>query len=255
MIALIASFFSLFVGPLVYQTFGPMKRTDKIVSGFIIVMVGFTVVFEVLPETYSEIGLIALLLCFVGFYGPTFIEKTFRKAADTTHKLTILLGILGLIVHAGLDGIAMQTAEHKPNGLSLAIVLHRLPVGLTIWWILKPLLGERYALLTLLLMGLATLAGYAGSQSIILLKESSILAFMQSLIAGSLLHVVIHKPHSDGCMHTSEAHEHHHQPHHSAPPTKRHSRSIAGLKKLILRWETIGYILGIATFIVIHSQH
>lgn len=247
MIALIASFFSLCVGPLVYQTFGPLKRTDKIVSGIVLMVVSGIIFLEVIPHTYESIGIWALLLPLIGFAGPTLIEKTFHKAADTTHKLTIYLGITGLLLHAFIDGAAIQTEQDSiNNSLTLAIILHRLPVGLTIWWMLKPLLGERYALITLLMMGLITFAGFGLNQAIMDYHDNRLFALIQAFIAGSLLHVVIHKPHSDGCMHTHEAHQQH--VHASQSPQK-------GIKGVMLRWESLGLLIGFALLLVIQYNH
>jgi len=246
MVALIASFFSLFVGPLVYQTFGPLRRTDKIVTGIVLVVVAGTILVEILPNTYQTIGYLALALCLVGFAGPTIIEKSFQKAADTTHKLTIFLGITGLLAHAFIDGIAIQSSESsEPNGLTLAIILHRLPVGLTIWWLLKPLLGERYALVTLFLMGVTTLLGYFSSEAFSNYQDNLFFAVTQAFIAGSLLHVVVHKPHSDGCMHTSDSHQHHH---HSRPKPK-------SISAYLIRWESLGMLIGLAILTLIHYYH
>jgi len=249
MIALIASFFSLCVGPLVYQTFGPLKRTDKIASGTVLIVVAGIILFDVIPETFTRIGWVAILLALIGFAGPTVIERIFKKAADTTHKLTIYLGLTGLILHAFIDGAAIQSDQQAVNnGLTLAIIFHRIPVGLTIWWMLKPLLGERYALVILVLMGLATFAGYGLSHLIVDYQNNSLFAVVQSLIGGSLLHVVIHKPHSDGCMHTNEAHEQHH--------TSHKKTSVASLKHLLFRWESLGMLLGVLLLALVrYYQH
>jgi len=249
MIALIASFFSLCVGPLVYQTFGPLKRTDKIASGTVLVVVAGIILLDVIPETFIRIGGVAILLALVGFAGPTLIERLFKNAADTTHKLTIYLGLSGLILHAFIDGAAIQSDQYAANnGLTLAIIFHRLPVGLTIWWMLKPLLGERYALVILLMMGLATFAGYGSSHLIVDYQNNSLFAVVQSLIGGSLLHVVIHKPHSDGCMHTNEDHQQHHSSHKKA--------SVTSFKHLFVRWESLGMLLGVMLLALVqYYQH
>ncbi len=251
MVALIASFFSLCVGPLVYQTFGPLRRTDKIVNGIVLVVVGGTILFETVPETYHNIGFTALLLALIGFVGPTLIERSFQKAADTTHKVTILLGICGLLLHAMIDGMAIQSVENKQaNGLALAIIIHRLPVGLTIWWLLKPLLGEKYALITLLFMGLFTFAGYAVNSNVANLEASYFVPALQAFIGGSLLHVVIHKPHADGCMHTSETHSHHHPVQHTHQKNKLSSMNI---KSSLLRWENLGFLAGVIILVLMHQ--
>ncbi len=250
MIALIASFFSLCVGPLIYQTFGPLKRTDKIVSGMVLVIVAGVICFEIIPGTFQTISFFALLLALIGFAGPTLIEKTFHKAAETTHKLTIYLGISGLLVHAFIDGAALQGDEQSVNNsLTLAIILHRLPVGLTIWWMLKPLLGERYALTILILMGLSTFAGYGFNQALGDYQDNLFFAIIQAFIAGSLLHVVVHKPHSDGCMHTNEEHHQHTHHHHQHPKKKQL------INDFVKRWETLGYLLGFIILLIILFQH
>ncbi|MBV1909273.1 MAG: hypothetical protein KUG78_08115 [Kangiellaceae bacterium] len=267
MIALIASLFALGIGPLIYQTFGPMRRTDKIASGFILIVITATLVLEVLPETYRSIGFFAIMLALIGFAGPTIIEKLFAKSATKTHLLTIVLGIFGLVVHASIDGAALfnpESSHHHNEQLSLAIILHRLPVGLTIWWLLKPLIGERYALLTLVAMAVATASGYGLSMHLTEYHESNAFAALQAFISGSLLHVILHKPHDDGCMHTSQKHElHHHEEdqkltNNPENPARTQSRIPPGLQLsettalLPEKWNLIGMTLGILTMLLLH---
>jgi hypothetical protein len=263
MIPLIASIFALGVGPLIYQTFGPLRRTDRIVSGFILVVITATLLFEVLPEAFEVIGYTAIVLAFIGFAGPTIIERLFAKSANQTHMLTIVLGILGLVIHASIDGAALfdsHTSHHHEN-LSLAIILHRLPVGLTIWWLLKPLIGERMALATIVMMALATAGGYALGMQLIAYHQSTAFVVLQAFISGSLLHVVLHKPHDDGCLHTSRTHELKHTDSHTHAQSHSHFHSgdelgvsikSQLLAKLPNRWETVGMLLGTATLLALH---
>lgn len=268
MIALVASFFSLFVGPLVYQTFGPLRRTDKIVSGLVLVIVGGIILLDILPQTIEEIGYLAVVLLLFGFAGPSLIESTFRKAADKTHRLTIYLGLFGLLVHALIDGAALQTDQiQSSNRLTLALLIHRIPVGLTIWWLLKPILGERAALLMLLFMGFATVSGFFLNQTISQFESHGFIVALQALVSGSLLHVVVYKPHPDGCLHTSDSHsdhshvahshaEHSHSSaqqvnleHNSLPHTGQLSwfeETRNALKTYLTRWELTGIAIGSA---------
>ena len=252
MIALVASFFSLFVGPLVYQTFGPLKRTDKIVSGFVLVVVSGVIMFEVVPELFNEIGYLSFILVLTGFAGPTLIESTFRKAADTTHKLTIYLGLTGLVIHALIDGAAIQSEDIKEShNLTMAILIHRLPIGLTIWWLLKPILGEKAALVMLFFMGISTIGGFFLSQSVGQIADHSITASIQALVSGSLLHVVIYKPHSDGCLHTSDDHHHHHP---GVEDKYRHAHSIVNeIRSRFSRYEVFGMTLGLAILLIMQQ--
>lgn len=256
MIALIASVFALGVGPLIYQTFGPMRRTDRIVSGFILIVITATLFIEVLPLTFNIIGYLAIALALLGFIGPTLIEKLFSKSANKTHLLTILLGISGLVLHASIDGAALQGAnsnDHHEN-LSIAIILHRLPVGLTIWWLLKPLIGERYALLTLVAMAAATSGGFVLSMQLNEYHTSSAFAALQAFISGSLMHVILHKPHPDGCMHTSLTHEHsHHHEHEIEDASSHNNNQLDKFKnKMPDQWELFGMLIGFTTMMVLH---
>lgn len=251
MIALIASIFALGIGPLIYQTLGPMRRTDRIVSGFVIIVITATLVFEVLPETYQAIGFISIALALLGFAGPTLIETLFTKSANKTHLLTIILGIFGLILHSSLDGAALYSSDSagQHENLSLAIILHRLPVGLTIWWLLKPLIGERFALFTIILMALSTVGGYGLSMQLNAYIESVTFIALQSFISGSLLHVVLHKPHDDGCMHTSQTHELKHS-HHHPESSSSYKQKVIGL--IPNQWEIVGMLIGIVTMVALH---
>ncbi|MCW8879908.1 MAG: hypothetical protein OQK04_19645 [Kangiellaceae bacterium] len=254
MVALIASIFSLFVGPLVYQTFGPLRRTDKIVGGIVLSIVSGIIIFQILPNSFESIGIYAIVLALLGFAGPTLIESSFRQAADQTHRVTIYLGIFGLLVHALVDGAAIQGEMNLDSShLTLAILIHRIPVGLTIWWLLKPILGERFALIMLVLMGAATYAGFSLSQLIGQYDQHFIFGVVQSLVAGSLLHVVIYKPHSDGCMHTSSSHhEHKHNGSHH-----HNNRNIpAKVKEYVSSWDFLGFFIGLIILILMLSyQH
>jgi len=254
MIALFASIFALGIGPLIYQSFGPMKRTDSFSSGFILVVITSTLAFDVLPHTFERIGSVAIILATLGFIGPTLVEKLFSKSADKTHILTISLGILGLILHASIDGAAIQTATQstQSESLNLAIVLHRLPVGLTIWWLLNPLIGQRWALLTLFFMALATSGGYFLSMLLETLHSSQGFLSLQAFIAGSLMHVILHKPHDDGCLHTSHSHSHSHSIIHSHSDTDSDDQIEKKSKPLLNSWEWFGALLGVLTILAIH---
>ncbi len=255
MIALIASVFALGVGPLIYQTFGPMRRTDRIVSGFILVVITATLFIEVLPEAIDKIGYLAIALALIGFVGPTLVEKSFAKSASQTHRLTILLGISGLVLHASIDGAALQSGSisDQHENLSLAIILHRLPVGLTIWWLLKPLIGERYALLTLVAMAAATSGGFALSMQLNQYHSSTAFSALQAFISGSLLHVILHKPHADGCMHTSQTHEHsHHHASETAPISDKSDLFDKLKSKMPDQWELSGMLIGSSIMLILH---
>jgi hypothetical protein len=83
---------------------------------------------------------------------------------------------------------------HYSEFLAIAVLLHRLPAGLAIWWLVRPRLGRRSALLVLSALAAATIAGFTGS----LLGWPDMFSgtpwfITQALLAGSLVHIVLHQ--------------------------------------------------------------
>ena len=70
------------------------------------------------------------------------------------------------------------------------MILHRLPVGMAIWWSLRPNLGAPVAVGIFALIITATAAAYFLGGPVVALAETRSLAFFQAFVAGSLVHVV-----------------------------------------------------------------
>ena len=62
-------------------------------------------------------------------------------------------------VHGGTHGEG-ESALHA-HALPLAVVLHRIPVAIAIWWLLKPRQGTKAALLTMALIAIGSVLGFA----------------------------------------------------------------------------------------------
>jgi zinc transporter ZupT len=105
------------------------------------------------------------------------------------HTALLFIAALALVLHAVIDGIALL-----PGGsdrLGLAVILHRLPVGMAIWWTFRPAIGTKAAVAAFVLIITATaLAVYFGGP-VIELAESRMLALFQVFVAGSLADMVI----------------------------------------------------------------
>jgi len=108
----------------------------------------------------------------------------------------VALAAAGLLIHAVVDGVALP----PENGTSLAyaIVLHRLPVGMAIWCVVRPNFGTVTAMSVFALVIGATVAGYFVGASGLEMAEKRTAALLQAFISGSLIHVVIFR------------HRHHH---------------------------------------------
>ena len=142
-------------------------------------------------------GWVTLVFVVLGFVSPTFAEKLFRRAAKHAHVVALALGLLGLSLHAVLDGAALAGSAFGGDQLPTAVVVHRFPVGLTIWWLLRPHFGNVVAGLVLTLVAAATAAGYGLGPPVAEGLSGQSVAWFQAFVAGSLLHVVFHRPHLD----------------------------------------------------------
>jgi len=242
MLALVASIIALFLGAFIYLAFGQLRRFERFVSGLVLVAIGGIVLIEILPELVANSGWLIILPLLLGFFGPLYIETQFEHYADSTHKFVIALGILGLLVHSFFDGAALSINGHDNQNfehLALAVVAHRIPVGLTIWWLISSYVGVGGALITISLMSLATFTGYHTASTLISIEQSVWIALVQSFVAGSLLHVIYYRPHSDGCSHAAAEHIEH-QAHHGTRFDK---------------WTLFGMIMGLFVFFIITNIH
>jgi uncharacterized membrane protein YraQ (UPF0718 family) len=195
---LLISLAALIIGPLLCRAAGSMRASLAALDGFVMVAVAGLVVVHIIPHSMAAAGPAAIVLALIGFLGPPFIERTLHRAARQAHAAALLLAIIGLIVHAFFDGVSLAVPDidhgEGVSVLAMAVVVHRLPIAITIWWLLKPSNGATIAIVTLTALGLATIAGYSAGDSLGGHVEARWLGLFQSLIAGSLLHVIIHRP-------------------------------------------------------------
>jgi len=169
----------------------------SLLDGFILVTIAGLVLFYILPESILYGGLWSILFALIGIFGPTMMERVYHRAAHQTHTAALFLGLAGICLHALVDGTALVSARQGEDLLPLAVVLHRLPVGLTIWWLLRPSFGFRTAAGVLILVSLMTLVGFFFGPLLTAGLSSRGIAWFQALVAGSLFHVVLHQPHRD----------------------------------------------------------
>jgi len=195
---LVISLVALVVGPLLYRVADPVRTLLAGLDGFVVTSVGGLVLVHIIPHGVAAAGPLALVLALVGFFGPGLIESTLHTAARQAHAATLLLAVGGLTVHAFFDGVALAAPEAGAHGgvsvLATAVVVHRLPIAITIWWLLRPSSGRGIAVGTLTGLGVATIAGYTLGDSVGGHMDARWLGLFQALVAGSLLHVVVHRP-------------------------------------------------------------
>jgi hypothetical protein len=199
MLYLIASCIALLFGPLFYRYFSSGSGLQKGLDGFIFVSLGGLVLIHILPELLEHGGLLTVIFVILGLWGPTASERIFHRYSDITHNVTLTLGIAGLLLHTITDGGAMVLAQQEGNSilLALGVVMHRLPVGFAVWWLLKPHLGTRWTCAVLGAIMFFTGVGYFAGEQLLTQLSLDNTVYLQAFVTGSILHVVLHQPHGN----------------------------------------------------------
>lgn len=190
----------LFIGPVLDFLIKKKTLLKQFIDGFTLLVLLDLVFLHILPHTMEESGWLSLILFFMAMILPGQIEKhTHRKRAHQTHNITLTLALVGIILHAFTDGLGLidtNTMHGDLKGsswLPLAILLHRLPVALAIWWLVSEQVNKRMALLSLIGLSLATLIGYySGINFLLPLMQQSSFGLFEALIAGFLMHILFH---------------------------------------------------------------
>ena len=227
---LVASIVALALGPPLLRLARGSGWALRLLDGFIYVAIGGLVLLHVLPDAVHHSGWWALLAAGVGLVGPTQIEHRLERSAKQAHAAALFLACVALGLHGLMDGVALAASgdARLVEGLGLAVVLHRLPVGLTLWWLIEPAKGARTAIWVLVAMALATVLGFALGGSAEGAMGSPLMGLFYAFVGGSLLHVVLHRPHPVADDDSSPS-----------------SRLVAG----------IGGLIGFALLAVLHRAH
>ena len=195
---LILSLITLAVGPAVYHLARAAGGTLAALDGFVYVAIGGLVLLHIVPDSIAVAGWLAAAACLVGLLAPSLAEHWLHGRASHAHAVALALGLVAIGLHAFTDGLALVTEAAGDAGggqqmLPMAVILHRLPIGLTIWFLLRPAHGTGVALGALGLIAVATGAGFAAGDVVPQAAESQGRAAFQAFVAGSLLHVIVHR--------------------------------------------------------------
>ena len=108
-----------------------------------VVLIALVVVL-LIPDILGPLGLIAPSLVLAGYLLPGLLEKLIKRAAETLHLLSLYVALLGLLLHAVLDGAGLAGSELRSStSLAAAIILHRFGMGMMLWLIVQPVFGNR----------------------------------------------------------------------------------------------------------------
>lgn len=201
---LIASIAALGAGPLLYHVARHRRAVVIGVHALVVISILALVVLHILPECVEMAGWGALLAAAAGLLGPILAERRVKSAFARAPKLALGLGLVALTLHEFTDGVALvdghhhghEHSEESVHALGLAVVLHRLPVGAALFWMLRPH-GARAVLLAFFAVIVASCLGFAFGEHALELLSPVALAFFQAFVGGVLLHVLLHS-HTDG---------------------------------------------------------
>lgn len=195
MLPLVSALLAPLAGVLIYVTMHHRARTVRLLDTTVIVALPLLVAVQVLPHAWGERSLVPVVMVALGAGLVALVERLSHTLARYTDDATILFAVLGISVHALLEGSAL-TAGASP-AFVLAVVVHRVALGLLIWWLVAPRHGVRAAGAGVGAIIAATLAGYVvgtGVMTDLAFVDSHL---MEAFVAGTLLHVVLHQGRED----------------------------------------------------------
>ena len=183
-------------------------KAVRAVDGFVYLAVPALVAWQVLPHAWEQRSLVALVAVAAGLFLPQAVERLSHALERHTDNVALVVGLSGLTVHALLEGAALVPGETSVSlPLGLAVVLHRIPVGLVIWWLVRPRYGVVAASSGIALLVSATLMGYGVGAEVLGEVHGSGVELYQAFVSGSLIHVVFHQGRHDHT-HDHPAHGH-----------------------------------------------
>ena len=193
---LLLSLITLFAGPLLFQWVAsahPLARTlDRIIVLVLVLLVALLLI----PDIIEPLSWWAPAFLVLGYLLPSLLERVIRRAAETLHLLSLYVALLGLLLHAVLDGAGLAESELRASGsLAAAIILHRFGMGLTLWLIMQPVFGNRIAWATLFAMAASTIIGFEFSERLLPYADDTLIAAVQGVIVGTIIHSLVHREH------------------------------------------------------------
>ena len=206
------SLVALAMGPLLYGAFQKIDYIRSALDGLLFVTIAGIVLVYIAPEVVDSAGLTAIAFLVAGVGFAFLVERWPALGEGDGYSWIVVVGAIGLGIHATIDGIALLPEGHLngtevgalddhdhgnglpgllENHLALGVILHRIPVGMAIWWTVRPRLGKAIAIGALAIIAVATSSAYLLGTPVIALMEARSFAYFQAFVAGSLLHVIV----------------------------------------------------------------
>jgi uncharacterized membrane protein YraQ (UPF0718 family) len=192
-VALLLGLAALLLGPLLAGALSRSPRAHAALDGFVLCIVAGLCLAVLLPHAFESLGPAAFPLGLLGFAVPLMAERWLSRHRPGEAPGVLVVALAGLLVHEALDGAGLAVQDghgHHHEATTLAILVHRLPVGLLVWWSVEPTLGRRATWAVLALMAGATTAGFALGSELATSVEGVGTGVLNALLSGALLHVI-----------------------------------------------------------------
>jgi uncharacterized membrane protein YraQ (UPF0718 family) len=196
------SFLALALGPLLVWIARRHAWSTVGLDSFCVITISGFALLHLLPECAEQGGWLVLPLALAGFLLPTLAERTLQHGHPGMRRLVLVLALLGMAAHDTLDGLFLADGSHvdvhanhthdSHEITAWAVILHRIPEGVGIWWIVPRTLGFVPAVLVTVVTVGGTIFGFFLGEHVLGETSQRGLALLQALLAGSLLHVVFH---------------------------------------------------------------
>ena len=234
---LLAALVGLGVGPVLARLWPRARAWREWVDGVSLVLVGGLCVLHLVPHALEHGGLLAVLAGLLTALSPRLLSRFVPSAWWP------LLGLAALAMHAAVDGAALATMGNDPaSALGLAVVAHRLPVGLVVFTRARSKGSTAAGWAAVAILSAATVGGFLGGPLLAAIGPSWVGGVLEAVVAGTLLHVLFERDEDHACDHDHHHHGHdHHEPahhHHGHEHTHHHRPAVAR------HWAALGALTG-----------
>ncbi len=189
---------ALALGPILLHRLRERPALSSALDGFVLVSITGLIFVHFLFPAVEQRDVVVMICLVLGFLLPLALERFARNARADVTRWGLFLGFSGFAVHAALDGAALAAAAVSDSEAPfvLAIVLHRLPEGIAVWWLATTLVGQRTGVAVLLALMGATAGGWSlGFEATHQHRGSELIDFYNAFVGGALVHVAMHPVH------------------------------------------------------------
>jgi len=185
---------ALLAGPLTARLHS--KTIGHGLDAFVLVTVVGLVFLHAVPQSFGHLGLWAGALAIGGVVLAWLHDRREGMPSASTGPLSRTVVVLMTVsagIHALLDGAALVGDQHGAGALAVSVVLHRIPVGIALWSVLRPRAGLLVTLLVAAALVVGTAIGAAGADLLVGRFAHGLFAG-QAVFIGALLYTVLMTP-------------------------------------------------------------